>query len=146
MCIYQRTKELHVVDYKSTSNKTKGKSVSQVLENVKAPNLSVSLGTKEAGFSGILAIFCIVMLIDLPQHHSLEKLRDNGLKVSLLDYSADCSWIEPTLMAIRKLLDSRRCPKHDEKCEYGVLRECEVLCRGLINLSKRTPFTVLFFM
>ena len=48
-------------------------------------------------------------------------------KVSLLDYSVDCSWIEPTLMAIRKLLDSRlSCPKHDVKCEYGkFLRECE---------------------
>ena len=46
-------------------------------------------------------------------------------KVSLLDYSVDCSWIEPTLMAIRKLLDSACCPEHDGNVNMVSLRECE---------------------
>ena len=34
---------------------------------------------------------------------------------------------KPTLIAIRKLLDSQTgCPEHDEKCEYGkFLKQCE---------------------
>jgi hypothetical protein len=41
-------------------------------------------------------------------------------KVTLLAYKSDLSWIEPTLKKIKKLLDSKECPAHADKCEYGV--------------------------
>lgn len=42
-------------------------------------------------------------------------------EVSLIEYRVDTSWIEPVLLEIRKLLDSRSEPPHHYRCEYGKL-------------------------
>tara|TARA_Y100001970_G_scaffold223871_1_gene275725 strand:+ start:1786 stop:2586 length:801 start_codon:yes stop_codon:yes gene_type:complete len=128
----KETKELHVVDYKSTSTKTQGKSVSLSgwWKNAYKRQMDLYVWVLrrldfEVSNTGYF-LYC-----DADRFTSAPFLREDealmDFKVSLLDYSVDCSWIEPTLMAIRKLLDSRLgCPKHDEKCEYGkFLRECE---------------------
>lgn len=41
-------------------------------------------------------------------------------KMTLLAYESDLSWIEPTLIKIKQLLDTKECPSHAKKCEHGI--------------------------
>ena len=46
-------------------------------------------------------------------------------KVTLIEYKSDMSWIEPTLLDIKKLLNAEECPDHAGQCEHGnFLRAC----------------------
>ena len=40
-------------------------------------------------------------------------------KMSILPYSARLGWIEPTLVAIQKTLNSKAVPRHNDYCEFG---------------------------
>jgi len=40
-------------------------------------------------------------------------------KVTFIPYQTDLNWIEPTLIAIKKLLHSDKRPDHHEDCEHG---------------------------
>ena len=40
-------------------------------------------------------------------------------KMSLLPYTVDTTWIEPTLFNVKECLDGPRCPEHDPYCEHG---------------------------
>ena len=40
--------------------------------------------------------------------------------ITLLKYKVNTKWIENTLYAIKEILHSKNCPSHSEDCEYGV--------------------------
>ncbi|OGG20353.1 hypothetical protein A3D03_06555 [Candidatus Gottesmanbacteria bacterium RIFCSPHIGHO2_02_FULL_40_13] len=43
--------------------------------------------------------------------------------LSIIPYQGDDSWIEPTLLAIKKLLDSEQVPQESGNCEYCAYRQ-----------------------
>ncbi len=40
-------------------------------------------------------------------------------KMTILPYTSNQSWIEETLLKIRKILVSKKSPQHNPDCEYG---------------------------
>ena len=40
-------------------------------------------------------------------------------KMTLLAYESNLSWIDPTLIKIKKLLHAEECPNHAVQCEFG---------------------------
>ena len=128
----EESEELHVVDYKSTSTKTKGKAVSLNgwWKTTYKRQMDIYVWIlRRLGFD--VSNTGYFLYCDSDRFTSTPFLREGNalmdFKVSLLEYSVDCNWIEPTLLAIRALLDNDSgCPEHDEKCEYGkFLRDCE---------------------
>jgi hypothetical protein len=118
------TNQVHLVDYKSTSQKSAGKEITlddwwkasykrQMDFYIWVMN-RLGLDTSSVGYF----LYCD------GDRFTEEKFLHQGhatmqFKVTLLAYQSDLSWIEPTLMNIKKLLDAKNCPDHLEKCEYG---------------------------
>ena len=125
--------QLHVVDYKSTSTKKMGKSVSiddwWKISYKRQMDLYVWV-LRRLGFE--VSDTGYFLYCDADRFAKETFLQESGaimyFKMSLLEYSVDCSWIEPNLFAIRILLDNAPgCPHHHNNCEYGnFLGACEV--------------------
>jgi hypothetical protein len=119
-----KTNQLHIVDYKSTSTKSAGKSV-----NLEGP-------WKEA-YKRQMDFYVWVMrqkgfgVSDIGYFLYCDGDRFTGeaflneadarmiFKMSLLEYQADTSWVEPALINIKELLGSNDCPAHADTCEHG---------------------------
>ena len=120
----KETKELHVVDYKSTSTKTKGKSVSLSgwWKNAYKRQMDLYVWVmRQKGFD--VSDEGYFLYCDGDRFSDYDFLGTQNavmkFKMSLLPYTVDRSWIEPTLFNVKKCLDGQRCPDHDLYCEYG---------------------------
>ena len=119
------TNEIHIVDYKSTSQKS--------------PNKEITLDDYwKAGYKRQMDMYVWVMrrkgfsvssigyflycdgdrFSDYDFLHSEEASMQ--FKMSLIPYEVDTSWIEPTLLEIKECLRTPIPPKHAANCEYGI--------------------------
>lgn len=126
----KKTGELHVVDYKSTSTKSRDKTVTLndwwKISYKRQMDLYVwvlrRLGFDVSGTGYFL--YC-----DADRFSERSFLNESNaimyFKMSLLPYIVACNWIEPALHDIRSLLDQEKCPQHASNCEHGkFLRSC----------------------
>ena len=118
------TGQVHLVDYKSTSQKSPNKTITlddwwkasykRQMDFYIWVMRRLGLDTSDIGYF----LYCDGdRFTDSP-------FLDEGLaimefKVTLLPYESDTSWVEPTLIKIKKLLDTEGCPDHAENCEHG---------------------------
>ena len=62
------------------------------------------------------------------QHRELDGMIDEvqttkaymEFSTSIIPYDGDDSWVEPTLIEIKDLLETRECPSHSNRCEHGI--------------------------
>lgn len=118
------TGQAHLVDYKSTSQKSPDKEITlddwwkasykRQMDFYIWVMRRLGLDTSDVGYF----LYC-----DGDRFTEKKFLHEGHatmqFKVTLLAYKSDLSWIEPTLKSIKQLLDARKCPDHAMKCEYG---------------------------
>ena len=121
---YERNGRVHLVDYKSTSQKSPDKKITlddwwkasykRQMDLYVWVMRRLGLDTSDIGYF----LYCdgdrFTDTQFLHQDHATMRF-----KMTLLPYKTDVSWVEPTLMKIKQLLDSGVCPDHAENCEYG---------------------------
>lgn len=119
-----QTGRVHLVDYKSTSQKSPDKKITlddwwkasykRQMDFYVWVMRRLGLDTSDIGYF----LYCdgdrFTDTQFLHQDHATMRF-----KMTLLPYKTDVSWVEPTLMKIKQLLDSGVCPDHAENCEYG---------------------------
>ena len=131
----KKTEELHIVDYKSTSQKTDGKIISLDDKWKAAYKRQMDMYVwvmKQKGFNVSSTGYFLYCDGDrFSDYNFLNKSEANmKFKMSLISYEVDHSWIEPTLIKIRQCLHETKCPKHNNECEYGrFLAEVEINVR-----------------
>jgi hypothetical protein len=125
-----KTGQVHLVDYKSTSQKSPGKKITlddwwkasykrQMDFYIWVMN-RLKIDTSNIGYF----LYC-----DGDRFTDKPFLNDRNatmeFKISLITYESDFSWVEPTLRKIKKLLNSPKCPEHSKRCEHGAfLKAC----------------------
>jgi len=116
--------EVHIVDYKSTSQKS--------------PNKEISLdGPWKGAYKRQMDLYIWIMrriglnVSDVGYFLYCDGDRFGGepflgdsfaimrFKMSILPYESKQDWIEPILHRVRQLLDSKDCPAHSPDCEHG---------------------------
>ncbi|MDC0033322.1 PD-(D/E)XK nuclease family protein [Alphaproteobacteria bacterium] len=134
------TGHVHLVDYKSTSQKSPDKEITlddwwkasykRQMDFYIWVMRRLGLDTSDVGYF----LYCdgdrFTEAKFLHQDHATMQF-----KMTLLAYESDLSWIEPTLLKIKQLLQSAVCPNHTERCEHGAfLAECaQVGQHGLLS-------------
>ena len=118
------TEELHIVDYKSTSQKTAGKEISLDDPWKEAYKRQMDLYVwvmMQKGFNVSSTGYFLYCDGDRFSDYNFLNQNDASMifKMSLLPYDVNLDWIEPTLMSIRECLHKTKCPPHDTNCEYG---------------------------
>ncbi len=118
------TRELHIVDYKSTSQKSPGRTLT-LDEPYKASykrqmDLYVWV-LRRMGFDVSETGYFLYVDGDrftdrdfLSAHEALMVF-----KTTLIPYTVDVSWIAPTLKKIKATLDAGARPEHSDGCQYG---------------------------
>ena len=120
----KNTEELHIVDYKSTSQKTDGKEISLDDKWKEAYKRQMDLYVwvmRKKGFNVSKIGYFLYCDGDRFSNYSFLKHSDANMrfKISLLSYEVKLDWIETTLLDIRECLHMKSCPEHNDECEYG---------------------------
>lgn len=124
--VWQNTEtgELHVVDYKSTSQKTPGSTITLDGPYKAAYKRQMDLYVwvlRRMGFD--VSDTGYFLYVDGDRFTERDFLgADEALMVfkpTLITYEVDVAWIEPTLVAIKQLLDGGKRPQHSKNCQYG---------------------------
>ena len=119
-----KSKELHIVDYKSTSQKLKGKKIT--LDDPWKASYKRQMDMyvwvmRRKGFN--VSTTGYFLYCDGDRFTEENFLKSTGavmqFKMSLLPYDVTTSWIEPTLLEIKKCLHNSTIPEHSEPCEFG---------------------------
>ena len=118
------TNQLHIVDYKSTSQKSMGKVITLDDKWKAAYKRQMDLYVwimREKGFDVGEVGYFLYCDGDRFSDYVFLSNSDAQMKfnITLIPYRVDFTWIEPTLFAIKKCLDQDVCPEHDSDCEYG---------------------------
>ena len=119
-----KTGKLHIVDYKSTSLKTAGKSVT--LEDPwkitykRQMDLYVWI-MRRKGFDVSDTGYFLYCDGDRFTSNSFlgSECAAMHFKMTVLPYNVRLEWIEPALFSIQKTLKSKKMPNHNDFCEYG---------------------------
>ncbi len=119
------TNKLHIVDYKSTSQKSSGKKISldgPWKESYKRQMDLYVWVMRQKGFSVSSKGYFLYCDGDRFSDYSFLSTEEANMKfkMSLLEYTVDESWIEKTLLEIKKCLNATLCPPHKNNCEYGM--------------------------
>ena len=120
----KKTEELHIVDYKSTSQKTEGMKITLEDKWKSAYKRQMDLYVwvmRQKGFNISATGYFLYCDGDRFSDYSFLNQEEGIMKfkMSLISYKVDLDWIEPTLIEIRKCLHQSQCPEHREECEYG---------------------------
>ena len=118
------TNKLHIVDYKSTSQKSAGKILTLDDKWKAAYKRQMDLYIWIMGQKGFdvsdLGYFLYCDGDRFTDQPFLGEIAANMcFKMSLLPYTSNQDWIEPTLQRIHKTLHATSCPEHSLYCEYG---------------------------
>ena len=120
----KQTNQLHIVDYKSTSQKKAGKKIT-LNDRWKASYKrqmdlyvwvmrGMGFDVSETGYF----LYCDGDRFS--DYHFLgETEASMRFTMSLLPYQVSLEWVEPTLMDMKKCLHLSQCPDHNDECEYG---------------------------
>ena len=120
-----KTDELHIVDYKSTSQKSPNKEIT--LDDYWKAGYKRQMDMyvwvmRRKGFS--ISSIGYFLYCDGDRFSDYDFLHSEDasmqFKMSLIPYEVDTSWIEPTLLEIKKCLRTPISPKHAANCEYGI--------------------------
>lgn len=121
--IWQNTKtqELHIVDYKSTSTYGEVSLDGEYKEGYKRQMAIYQWIFKKLGFK----------ISNVGYFVYANGIKDNGktfndkleFKTSIIPYLADDSWVEPTILDIKKSLDSDKIPPSNPNCEHCAYRK-----------------------
>lgn len=119
-----RTEQLHIVDYKSTSQKSEGKQITLDDQWKAAYKRQMDLYVwimKRKGFD--VSDVGYFLYCDGDRFSDYQFLGNENARMyfqmSLLEYSVTDTWIEPTLNNIGECLNSALCPDHHHDCEFG---------------------------
>lgn len=119
------TDQLHIVDYKSTSQKAEGKVITLDDKWKAAYKRQMDLYVwvmREMGLD--VSNTGYFLYCDGDRFTESVFLQDDKalmeFKLTLIPYDADTSWVEPTLTEIKNTLLSHQCPDHSQECEYGL--------------------------
>ncbi len=114
-----QTKELHIVDYKSTSIAGEVSLDGEYKESYKRQVEIYQWIFRQMGFpvSKIAYFVYANALKNLPKFDG--KLE---FKSTIIPYEGDDSWVEPTLFKIKECLDSETIPPPGDNCEYCAYR------------------------
>ena len=120
------TGQLHIVDYKSTSQKSPAKVINLNDEWKDAYKRQMDLYVwilQRKGFDVSDVGFFLYCDGDRFSDYEFlgEEIASMKFQMSLIPYDVDQSWIEDTLLGIRSCLDSVVRPQHSPKCEFGRL-------------------------
>ena len=119
-----KTDELHIVDYKSTSQKSPNKEIT--LDDYWKAGYKRQMDMyvwvmRRKGFS--ISSIGYFLYCDGDRFSEYDFLNSENasmqFKMSLIPYNVDTSWIETTLMDVRTCLQSTTTPSHAANCEYG---------------------------
>ena len=119
-----QTNQIHIVDYKSTSQKTPGKIISLDDPWKAAYKRQMDLYVwvmrrKEFDVSDI-GYFLYCDGDRFSEYRFLnEDLAQMKFEISLIPYTSAIDWIEPTLYSIQDCLKRDDTPMHSNHCEYG---------------------------
>jgi hypothetical protein len=121
-----KTSRLHIVDYKSTSQKSEGKEITlddPWKESYKRQMDLYVWIMRNKGFDvDSLGYF---LYCDGDRFGNYDFLGEDDasmrFKMSLIPYETESDWIEDTLLAIKDCLVSLDAPGHAEACEFGNL-------------------------
>ena len=118
------TGQVHIVDYKSTSQKSQGKRIS--LDDPWKASYKRQMDLyvwvmRRKGFDVSDTGYFLYCDGDRFSDYDFLGREDAYMRfeMSLIPYDVDRHWIEPTLSAIRVCLDSESPPLHSPQCEYG---------------------------
>ena len=123
-----KTGQVHVVDYKSTSQKSAGKKITledwwkvaykRQMDFYIWIMRRLGLDASDIGYF----LYC-----DGDRFTEETFLKTSSavmqFKITLLPYKCDLSWIEPALYRIKEVLHKNNCPEHSETCEHGAFIE-----------------------
>ena len=122
--VNSQTGLLHIVDYKSTSQKSPDKAITLDDRWKAAYKRQMDLYVwvmRQKGFDVSSEGYFLYCDGDrFSEYHFLGK--DSAamrFKMQLIPYRVNTAWIEPTLMKIKECLDLKERPKHSPECEYG---------------------------
>ena len=120
----KKTEELHIVDYKSTSQKTDGKVITLDDKWKASYKRQMDLYVwvmKQKGFKVSSTGYFLYCDGDRFSDYSFLNENDATMKfkMNLLSYEVDLSLIEPTILSIKDCLRQSECPSHNLECEYG---------------------------
>ena len=122
--INTKTNQLHIIDYKSTSQKSDKGPITldeYYKESYKRQMDLYVWIMKRKGFEvNDVGYF---LYCDGDRFTKTQFLRENKaimeFKLTLIPYQTDHKWIEPTLRAIKGVLSGTTSPNHSSNCEYG---------------------------
>ena len=122
--INSQTGLLHIVDYKSTSQKSPDKAITLDDKWKAAYKRQMDLYVwvmRQKGFDVSSEGYFLYCDGDrFSEYHFLGK--DSAamrFKMQLIPYEVNTAWIEPTLMKIKECLHLKDRPNHSPECEYG---------------------------
>ena len=118
------TKELHIVDYKSTSQKSPGRTITLDDPYKAAYKRQMDLYVwvlRRMGFD--VSDTGYFLYVDGDRFTDRDFLNAEEalmvFKTTLIPYTVDVSWIAPTLKKIKSSLDGGTRPEHSDGCQYG---------------------------
>ena len=126
------TGQIHIVDYKSTSQKSQGKLITLDDPWKAAYKRQMDLYVwvmRRKGFDVSDTGYFLYCDGDRFSEYDFLGQTDARMRfeMSLISYEVDQSWIEPTLFEIRSCLELGSPPPHSDRCEYGAfLRQVNV--------------------
>ena len=119
-----KTNELHIVDYKSTSQKSPNKEITlnDYWKSGYKRQMDMYVWVmRRKGFS--ISSIGYFLYCDGDRFSEYDFLNAENasmqFKMSLIPYQVDTSWIETALMDVRTCLQSTTTPNHAANCEYG---------------------------
>ena len=121
--INTKTQQLHIVDYKSTSQKAEGRQISLAgpyKEGIKRQMDIYVWVLRRKGFDVSDVGFFLYCDGDRFTNYTFlsQNLAHMQFKLTWLPYKVDLSWIERCLEEIKKCILQPVCPDHQNGCEY----------------------------
>ena len=128
-----KTNQLHIVDYKSTSQKTEGREVTlngAWKEGIRRQMDIYVWVLKRKGFDVSNTSFFLYCDGDRFTDYTFlsEDKANMQFKITWLPYEVNLSWIEPCLEKLKEFILKSSCPAHKEGCEYESFLNCVKQC------------------
>ena len=119
-----KTLQLHIVDYKSTSQKSEGKEITldgKWKESYKRQMDFYVWVMRQKGFEVSSTGYFLYCDGDRFSDYTFLGKTNAFMKfkMSLIPYEVSTDWVEPTLKKIINCLNSDVCPDHTSECEFG---------------------------
>jgi len=113
--VNRKTKELHIVDYKATSTSREISLEDEYKQGYKKQMEIYQWIFRQMGFKVSKIGYFVFANADKSYAKFDGRL---NFEISIISYEADDSWVESTIIDIKKCLNSEKIPPAGEDCEY----------------------------